>query len=94
MFGTLYRNTYWDITYRLERGIPYVMTAACDNDCEDIDLNLYDENGRPIDSDTKPDDHPVVGVTPLRDATFTLRVTMVRCAHGPCRYGTQAFWQK
>lgn len=51
----------------------------CDNDCRDLDLNLYSIEGRLVSSDVLADDIPIV-VAPY-DGTFTIEVTMHNCSH-------------
>lgn len=69
----------------------YAIVGACDADCTDLDLWLYDENDNLIDSDTGTDAVPVVRVTPRWSGTFSLRVRMVACAVEPCAYGIGVF---
>ncbi len=89
--GTLHNNTYTDVTYTLEQGVPYALVGVCDNDCSDLDLKLYDENYHLIDSDTRPDATPVIQVTPKWTGVFHVRVIMSRCDVGPCWYGLGEF---
>lgn len=69
----------------------YRITAACDQDCSDVDLYLYDENDNLIDSDEEYDDYPLVAVTPKRRGRFTAVVRMASCDQQPCYYGVRAF---
>lgn len=48
-----------DITLNLRKGTSYVIVGVCDDDCKDMDLKLYDDNGRLVDSDTAADDTPI-----------------------------------
>jgi hypothetical protein len=75
----------------LDIGTLYQIMGACDNDCSDLDLTLYDRAGREIDSDLQVDDYPVVSVEPGRTATYRVKVTMARCTAEPCRYGIGIF---
>lgn len=83
-------ETDW-IAIRLRSGIEYVIIAVCDQDCRDIDLRLYDENGYLIDDDLALDDVPVVTAIPRRTATFQIEVIMSRCRTRDCVYGVGAF---
>ena len=65
--------------------------GACDNDCTDLDLKLFDENWNAIDSDTDDDSGPMVGVTPARTAVFHVRTIMVNCVDSPCAIGLGVF---
>lgn len=80
-----------DITLNLRRGVSYAIIGVCDNDCRDIDLKLYDDNGNLISSDTGRNDTPFIAVTPRWNARFTIRVIMTNCSNAPCRYGIGAF---
>ena len=80
-------------TFSLVRNRDYVISGACDNDCSDLDFTLTDNNGNVIDTDMATDDAPVVRVTPARNGTFSLRVTMASCTSDPCYYGFGIFRQ-
>jgi hypothetical protein len=61
--------------------------AACDNDCEDIDLYLYDAgSGDLVASDTRLSAVPVV-LAPY-DGTFFIQLIMVSCSLEPCETWT------
>lgn len=77
----------------LVAGAKYVVAAACDGDCSNIDLYAFDAAGREVSSDVEDDDYPVVAIAPEgRGArTFTLRLDMVECASGPCSWGVDIF---
>ena len=75
------------LTLDLDQGQTYSIVAACDEDCSDLDLVLYDDNGNEIDTDTGTDDFPVVEVTPAWSATFSLEVQMYNCSTTTCVYG-------
>jgi hypothetical protein len=78
---------YRYVTLDLRRGYTYKFIGKCDYDCTDIDFRLYDENDNLIDRDDASDDYPVVTVTPIRTATFRLRIDMARCATRDCGVG-------
>lgn len=79
------------LTIRLGAGMESQLIGACDTDCSDLDLTLYDSTGREVDSDLQPDDFPIVSTTPGKDAAYTILVQMVDCAADPCRYAIQQF---
>jgi len=91
--GQLEDNTQAQITLDLRGGITYGIVGVCDNDCGDIDLELYDENGNLIASDTETDAIPVVEVTPQWDGPFVINVIMPNCAAPYCYYGLGTFGQ-
>ena len=79
------------VTINLHRGVNYAFVGVCDQDCQDIDLTLYDEGGNLIDSDTGNDDYPYIKVRPRWSGQFRVKVTMARCRANYCYYGIGAF---
>jgi len=79
------------LTVRLGAGMETQLIAACDTDCSDIDLTLYDSSGREVDSDLALDDFPIVSTRAGKDSTYTILVQMVDCEVEPCRYAIQQF---
>ncbi len=71
----------------LDIGTEYQIMGACDTDCSDLDLTLYDGNGDVVDSDLLPDDAPLVTIVVTRSGAFTIEVSMANCSAEPCRYG-------
>jgi hypothetical protein len=89
--GSLDKGESEMVEVRLDIGTLYQIMGACDNDCSDLDLTLYNSAGREIDSDLQLDDYPVVSVEPGRTATYRVKVTMANCSAEPCRYGIGIF---
>lgn len=85
--GSLNEGQENTVTLNLNPGTSYMIVAQCDGDCSDIDLWLYDENGNLIDEDVLTDDTPIVEVTPIRRARFSIRARMITCDVEPCYYG-------
>lgn len=75
----------------LEEGVEHAFVGACDEDCYDLDLRLYDENENLIDADELEDDLPTVEVVPSWSGRFYLEVRMLECAISPCYYGVGHF---
>jgi hypothetical protein len=48
VIDTLTQGYRKDVTYELEAGVRYIFVGACDQDCTNLDLELYDDNGRLI----------------------------------------------
>lgn len=71
----------------LESGQDYAIWGVCDQDCTDIDLTLYDDDGNQVDQDIQTDDKPLVRVTPRRNGRYRIKVSMATCSANPCRYG-------
>lgn len=89
--GTMNPRSREHLTVTLRAGTDYRFVSVCDQDCSDVDLRLYDENGRLIDADVAYDDTPVVGVTPRWTGQFTVEVSMASCRANYCYYGIGLF---
>jgi hypothetical protein len=74
----------WDV--QLNRGTEYIAVAACDQDCDDIDLYVIDPSGSEVASDVSVDDFPTVRFTARRGGTYQVRVRMYSCSVEPCYY--------
>ncbi len=77
----------------LRAGFTYTIVGACDDDCQDMDLTLYDAAGNVLDTDVELDSLPILEVTPTATATYQLEVSMVDCQAPPCYYGIGVFVQ-
>ena len=77
---------------QLTAGKYYTFFAACDSDCDNIDLTLKSADGSEVESDTEDDDAPMFSVHPARTGRYTLSVTIPGCktASG-CKYNSQVF---
>lgn len=75
----------------LVEGRSYALLGVCDEDCTDLDLRLFDDDGNEVDADVEADDYPVVEVRPRRTAQFRVRVIMTTCSTSPCFYGLGVF---
>lgn len=76
------RNHY----FTLLQGWEYRVVAVCDDDCDDLDLALYDGSERRVDIDDSSDDWPLVGTSPRLSEQYRLRVDMAGCTLEPCGY--------
>ncbi|HEY2824813.1 MAG TPA: hypothetical protein VGI83_04640, partial [Gemmatimonadales bacterium] len=76
--------------FNVQAGQDYAVLGVCDQDCADIDLRVYDDNGTELGSDFEKDDHPVVRFTP-RTARVKVHVYMATCNREPCFYGVGIF---
>ena len=77
----------------LSAGQRYLVAAACDRDCSDVDLQLFSPAGIEVDSDLGSDDEPIVYATPARSGTYRIRVSMPSCSVDPCEYFAGVFRQ-
>jgi len=79
------------LTLALHSGTAYAIIAVCDNDCSDIDLRIFDEDNKELDSDVENDDNPIVTLVPGHDGKFRLKVIMAKCSTSPCFYGVGVY---
>jgi hypothetical protein len=89
--GSLNDDAQESVTVVLDGGSTYQLMGACDTDCSDMDLVLYDAAGREVDSDVLVDDFPIVSVNVPRTARYRVEVRMPACSREPCRYGIGVF---
>ncbi|MBI1251232.1 MAG: hypothetical protein GC189_07160 [Alphaproteobacteria bacterium] len=75
----------------LRRGVTYRLFAVCDNDCSDVDLELYDARGGFIGRDVAVNDTPYVEVTPSAEGVHFARIWLAACESEPCYVGVRAF---
>jgi serine/threonine-protein kinase len=92
-FNTLAQDTSTNLTVKMQQGTAYVLYAACDLACHDIDLELFDSEGTSLTKDIQVNDAPRLEITPSQSASFTLRVSMVRCDTPKCTYGVGLFYR-
>ncbi len=89
--GRLAQGASETVRLRLDAGVEYILTGACDTDCDDVDLRLYGPGGKLLDSDLADDDFPVLGLTPTVSGEYTVRVTMARCDTTYCYYSVGVY---
>ncbi len=70
----------------LNAGVDYRIVAVCDNDCGNIDLNVYDENNVLVAQDVMADATPIASVAPQWNGPFTVQAVMQQCSVQPCYY--------
>jgi hypothetical protein len=76
---------------QLTAGKDYYLLGVCDNDCSDLDISLYNQNGQLIQEDTASDDKPLVLATPRANGRYQMRVTMASCSSEPCYYSVGVY---
>jgi hypothetical protein len=89
--GSLNDDSHEFVTLTLDAGNEYQLMGACDTDCNDMDMVLFDPAGREIDSDLLDDDFPIVSATVGRSGRYRIDVRMPGCTREPCRYGIGVF---
>lgn len=68
----------------LREGLNYRVYGACDNDCSDLDMEIYGADGHLADRDVATDDTPYVQITPLQSGRHYVRLWLYQCANEPC----------
>ncbi len=68
----------------LRAGATYRVFVVCDNDCSDVDLEVFDADGRFVGRDIQVNDTPYVEVTPRRDGPVFARIWLSACESEPC----------
>lgn len=86
---TLQPTQTHEYSVSLAQGTVYRIIGACDNECSDFDLELLDPSGRVVESDTLPDDVPIINITPRAAGNYKVRMTMKTCTIAPCYAGAR-----
>jgi len=89
--GSLNDDTEETLMVNLTGGVRYAILGVCDNDCSDVDLQLFSGDGTKIAEDLATDDHPVVTLVAQYTGQYRLKVLMPACRTNPCYYGVQVF---
>ena len=79
---------------RFEGGRSYLLTAACDQDCADLDLFLYDRAEQLVMEDVEVTDSPMLEFQPRTSGEYLVRVRMADCGADVCIYGIAIFQDK
>ncbi len=79
----------WPVTLR--RGITYRVFAVCDNDCSDVDMEVYDSAGDFVGRDVAVNDNPYVEITPAADGVVYARIWLAACEAEPCYIGGRVY---
>jgi hypothetical protein len=80
----------WSFT--LPGGNSYKIVGVCDNDCDDLDIEVSID-GAVIAEDVLDDDVPIVNFTATNETRYTVRVTMASCSADPCFWGLAVFYK-
>ena len=89
--GSLNDDAYESILVNLTSGTRYAIAGVCDQDCSDVDLQVFSSDGTKIGEDLQTDDKPVVIFTAGYSGQFRVKVLMATCSTNPCYYGVQIF---
>ncbi|HJO02350.1 MAG TPA: M48 family metalloprotease [Acidobacteriota bacterium] len=75
----------------VDRGVDYLVVGVCDNDCDDVDLLVYDEADEEVVSGFEPDDYPVLAFSARTAGSWSVEVRMPGCSADTCIFGFQVF---
>jgi len=87
--GALNPRAMEDRSVTLVGGGNYIVFAACDQDCTDVDLRVFGPDGQLLGEDIQTDDRPVVLFTAAASGTYRITVMMAACSQAPCYWGAQ-----
>ena len=89
--GSLNDDASENYQINLTSGVRYAIIGVCDEDCNDVDLQIFSGDGSKLDEDLETDDIPVLEFTAQYTGSYRLRVMMPGCRTSPCYYGVQVF---
>ena len=87
--GSLRDDETTDHSMDVVGGNQYALMGACDNDCTDVDLKIFDQSGALLMQDIAVDDTPVLLFTANGSGRYRVQVIMATCNRSPCYYGVQ-----
>lgn len=73
------------------KGKTYKFAGVCDNDCSDVDIEVYNNKGELVAEDTEVDDIPLVSFVAEYTGRYRVEVTMADCSVEPCEYRVRGF---
>ena len=91
MTGSLNNDATESILVNLTAGTRYALAGVCDQDCTDVDLQIFSSDGTKIGEDLATDDKPVVVFNAAYTGQYRVKVLMATCNTNPCYYGVQVF---
>jgi hypothetical protein len=68
----------------LREGLNYRVYGACDNDCSDLDMEIYGADGHLADRDVTTNDTPYVQITASQSGRHYVRIWLYQCSNQPC----------
>jgi len=91
--GPVYGNLRDDATgshqMTVTGGNEYILFGACDNDCTDVDLRIFDASGNLVMQDLAVNDTPTLQFRANGSGKYRVQVVMATCTRNPCYYGIQ-----
>lgn len=79
---SLERPYVWSVFLR--QGVTYRVYGACDDNCSDLDLEIYGADGRLEARDVARNDTPVVEITPAASGRHYVRLWLYACSAEFC----------
>jgi hypothetical protein len=89
--GALAQERARQININLRAGQDYRFVGACDANCGDIDLRLFDPNGQLIAEDTANNTTPMLRVRAVTTGPHRVEVAMYRCNASQCWYAFNVY---
>jgi hypothetical protein len=89
--GSLDEGGTINYSFQLVAGRSYTILGVCDNDCNDLDITLYDPAGNEVAEDVLTDDKPVASHTARRSGRYRATISMASCSTGSCFYAVAAY---
>lgn len=83
--GSLKSGESRRVTLNLNPG-HYRILGACDVDCTDMDLSVFNAAGSLVAEDVELDSFPIVDFQVPRAGRYTLDIDMIDCEVAPCYY--------
>ncbi len=77
------------IVLNVQGGQNYRIYGACDQDCSDVDMEVYDSDGNLVERDIGYDDTPFVQITPRASGRIYARIWLAACENEPCVVGVR-----
>ncbi len=90
--GVLSNQNTADHYFNVVAGPSYVVIGACDENCSDVDLGVYNGSGAVVGTDVEDDDAPVVAFEATETGRHQFTVLMSTCT-GNCNYGVRVYTQ-
>lgn len=87
--GNLNDDAEETIQVNLTGGRRYAIIGVCDNDCRDVDLQVFSGDGTKIGEDLEVDDQPLVNFSAQYTGQYRVKILMAQCQTNPCYYGVQ-----
>lgn len=75
----------------LDGGVTYLFQAACDQQCNNADMEIRNSYNERIASDINGDAIPLVTITPPHAGDYTLRIWLRQCSREPCTVGFRTY---